>query len=58
MIYSEGAVKDLLDTLKQLCGTQTTIFLAGELRNGEIFKTSFPFFHANIKFTTLFGGVK
>lgn len=35
VIYSEGAVGDLLDTLLQLCGTQTTIFLAGELRNGK-----------------------
>lgn len=37
VIYSEGAVVDLLDTLLQLCGTQTTIFLAGELRNGKTF---------------------
>ncbi|XP_044476502.1 protein N-lysine methyltransferase METTL21A [Mangifera indica] len=36
VIYSEGAVEDLLDTLLQLCGTQTTIFLAGELRNDSI----------------------
>lgn len=35
VVYSEGAVVDLLDTLVQLCGAQTTIFLAGELRNGE-----------------------
>ncbi|XP_031263000.1 protein N-lysine methyltransferase METTL21A [Pistacia vera] len=36
VIYGEGAVVDLLDTLRQLCGTQTTIFLAGELRNDSI----------------------
>lgn len=36
MIYSEGAVEDLLDTLSQLCGSETTIFLAGELRNGKM----------------------
>ncbi|KAJ8767751.1 hypothetical protein K2173_020691 [Erythroxylum novogranatense] len=36
VIYSEAAVGDLLDTLMQLCGTQTTIFLAGELRNDTI----------------------
>ncbi|WCJ34694.1 Protein N-lysine methyltransferase METTL21A [Euphorbia peplus] len=36
VIYSEGAVKDLLDTLMQLSGTQTTIFLAGELRNDAV----------------------
>lgn len=35
VIYSEGAVLDLLDTLLQLCGNRTTIFLAGELRNGK-----------------------
>lgn len=37
VIYSEEAVMDLLDTLMQLCGFQTTIFLAGELRNGKNF---------------------
>ncbi|PON53606.1 Lysine methyltransferase [Trema orientale] len=36
VIYSEGAVADLLDTLHQLCGCKTTIFLAGELRNDAI----------------------
>ncbi|KAM7254919.1 hypothetical protein ACFE04_020160 [Oxalis oulophora] len=36
VIYSEGAVGDLLDTLLQLCGSQTTIFLAGELRNDTV----------------------
>lgn len=36
VIYSEGAVADLLDTLRELCGSQTTIFLAGELRNDAI----------------------
>ncbi|CAK9154937.1 unnamed protein product [Ilex paraguariensis] len=34
VIYSEGAVMDLLATLIRLCEAQTTIFLAGELRNG------------------------
>ncbi|KAK2994491.1 hypothetical protein RJ640_026729 [Escallonia rubra] len=37
VIYSEGAVMDLLTTLVQLCGTHTTIILAGELRNGMSF---------------------
>ncbi|KAK3031890.1 hypothetical protein RJ639_035200, partial [Escallonia herrerae] len=36
VIYSEGAVMDLLTTLVQLCGTHTTIILAGELRNDAI----------------------
>ncbi|KAF8376933.1 hypothetical protein HHK36_030304 [Tetracentron sinense] len=36
VIYSEGVVMDLLVTLRQLCGTQTTILLAGELRNDAI----------------------
>ncbi|KAK0586956.1 hypothetical protein LWI29_015207 [Acer saccharum] len=36
VIYSEGAVMDLLDSLVQLCGSQTTIFLAGELRNDSV----------------------
>ncbi|PON57744.1 Lysine methyltransferase [Parasponia andersonii] len=36
VIYSEGAVADLLDTLHQLCGCKTTMFLAGELRNDAI----------------------
>lgn len=36
VVYSEGAVVDLLDTLVQLCGAQTTIFLAGELRNDAV----------------------
>lgn len=35
MVYSEGAVVDLLETLSQLSGPNTTIFLAGELRNGK-----------------------
>ncbi|KAE8667557.1 Alternative NAD(P)H-ubiquinone oxidoreductase C1 [Hibiscus syriacus] len=33
VIYSEGAVVDLLDTLILLCGQRTTVFLSGELRN-------------------------
>ncbi|CAH1412668.1 unnamed protein product [Lactuca virosa] len=36
VIYSEEAVTDLLDTLLELSGTQTTIILAGELRNDAI----------------------
>ncbi|XP_050215566.1 uncharacterized protein LOC126666747 [Mercurialis annua] len=36
VVYSEGAVADLLDTLMHLSGSQTTIFLAGELRNDSI----------------------
>ncbi|XP_028126670.1 protein N-lysine methyltransferase METTL21A-like isoform X2 [Camellia sinensis] len=34
VIYIEDAVMDLLATLLELYGTQTTIILAGELRNG------------------------
>ncbi|GKF07955.1 protein N-lysine methyltransferase METTL21A, partial [Tanacetum coccineum] len=33
VIYSEEAVTDLLDTLIELSGIETTIILAGELRN-------------------------
>ncbi|CAH9118194.1 unnamed protein product [Cuscuta europaea] len=36
VIYSEGAVVDLLETLIDLCGSETTIVLAGELRNDAI----------------------
>lgn len=36
VIYSEGAVLDLLDTLSRLCGNQTTVFLSGELRNDAV----------------------
>nr|GMC86603.1 protein N-lysine methyltransferase METTL21A [Ipomoea batatas] len=36
VIYSEGAVMDLLETLVDLCGSETTIVLAGELRNDAI----------------------
>lgn len=36
VIYSEGAVVDLLSTLRQLSGSKTTIFLAGELRNDAV----------------------
>ncbi|KAK1356324.1 protein N-lysine methyltransferase METTL21A [Heracleum sosnowskyi] len=36
VIYSEEAVIDLIETLVQLCGPQTTIILAGELRNDAI----------------------
>lgn len=34
VVYSEGAVKDLMVTLVELCGKETTVVLAGELRNG------------------------
>lgn len=34
VIYSEAAVSELVSTLTQLSGRETTIFLAGELRNG------------------------
>lgn len=38
VVYSEGAVTDLMETLIELCGKQTTVILAGELRNGiELF---------------------
>ncbi|KAL3829208.1 hypothetical protein ACJIZ3_018010 [Penstemon smallii] len=36
VVYSEGAVVDLMETLVELCGKQTTIILAGELRNDAI----------------------
>ncbi|KAL6861697.1 hypothetical protein ACP4OV_017397 [Aristida adscensionis] len=36
VIYNEEAVDDLLVTLKQLSGPQTTILLAGELRNDAV----------------------
>ncbi|KAJ1383015.1 S-adenosyl-L-methionine-dependent methyltransferase [Sesbania bispinosa] len=36
VVYSEEAVVDLLETLGQLSGPNTTIFLAGELRNDAI----------------------
>ncbi|KAG8369479.1 hypothetical protein BUALT_Bualt14G0018000 [Buddleja alternifolia] len=36
VIYSEGAVMDLMETLAELCGKQTTVILAGELRNDAI----------------------
>ncbi|KAG5134135.1 hypothetical protein JHK82_025323 [Glycine max] len=36
VVYSEGDVLDLLETLVQLSGPNTTIFLAGELRNDAI----------------------
>ncbi|XP_024963055.1 protein N-lysine methyltransferase METTL21A isoform X5 [Cynara cardunculus var. scolymus] len=35
VIYSEEAVTDLLDTLVELSGINTTIILAGELRNAD-----------------------
>ncbi|KAK1257090.1 hypothetical protein QJS04_geneDACA019232 [Acorus gramineus] len=36
VIYSEAAVADLLATLKGLSGSNTTIFLTGELRNDVV----------------------
>ncbi|KNA13485.1 hypothetical protein SOVF_116560 [Spinacia oleracea] len=36
VIYSEGAVGDLLSTLQQLCGRHTTAILSGELRNDAV----------------------
>lgn len=36
VIYSEEAVLDLLSALQQLSGGETTIFLAGELRNDAV----------------------
>ncbi|CAI9101891.1 OLC1v1000045C1 [Oldenlandia corymbosa var. corymbosa] len=36
VIYGEDAVVDLLETLSDLCGAQTTVILAGELRNDAI----------------------
>ncbi|KAK4567362.1 hypothetical protein RGQ29_003248 [Quercus rubra] len=36
VIYNEEAVTDLVATLLQLSGSETTIFLAGELRNDTI----------------------
>ncbi|GFP95793.1 protein n-lysine methyltransferase mettl21a [Phtheirospermum japonicum] len=36
VVYSEGAVVDLMETLVELCGKQTTVILAGELRNDAI----------------------
>lgn len=47
VIYSEEAVLDLLSALQQLSGRETTIFLAGELRNGNncsLFLIIFLFF--------------
>lgn len=39
VVYSEGAVADLLTTLNQLSGPETTVFLAGELRNGNTLRS-------------------
>ncbi|XP_047977354.1 protein N-lysine methyltransferase METTL21A [Salvia hispanica] len=36
VVYSEGAVVDLMETLVELCGKHTTVVLAGELRNDAI----------------------
>ncbi|XP_076941927.1 uncharacterized protein LOC143611632 [Bidens hawaiensis] len=36
VIYSEEAVADLLETLVDLCGPDTTVILAGELRNDAV----------------------
>lgn len=45
VIYCEAAVNDLLITLKQLCGSHTTILLAGELRNGRLSHLHFFLFY-------------
>lgn len=34
VVYSEGAVVDLIETLVVLTGKEKTVILAGELRNG------------------------
>lgn len=47
VIYSEEAVIDLIETLVQLCGPQTTIILAGELRNGRNFSFGIKY-HSNL----------
>ena len=44
VIYSEGAVEDLLFTLRQISDCHTTIFLAGELRNGKFLKLMIDIF--------------
>ncbi|XP_057543126.1 uncharacterized protein LOC130821393 isoform X2 [Amaranthus tricolor] len=36
VIYNEDAVRDLLSTLQQLCGTHTTVIVSGELRNDSV----------------------
>ncbi|KAL2631296.1 hypothetical protein R1flu_015982 [Riccia fluitans] len=36
VVYNENVVPDLLDTLRALCGTHTTVFLSGELRNETV----------------------
>ncbi|CAI0472770.1 unnamed protein product [Linum tenue] len=36
VVYSEGAVVDLIDTLLKLCGSETTVCIAGELRNDAV----------------------
>lgn len=43
VVYSEGAVKDLIVTLVELCGKETTVILAGELRNGMEIKLCYDF---------------
>ena len=48
VIYSEEAVIDLIETLVELCGPQTTIILAGELRNGRNFRFSTQYRRDNI----------
>ncbi|EPS59615.1 hypothetical protein M569_15191, partial [Genlisea aurea] len=36
IVFSESGVEDLMDALGQLCGRETTVILAAELRNDEI----------------------
>ncbi|KAL3689152.1 hypothetical protein R1sor_015461 [Riccia sorocarpa] len=36
VVYNENVVPDLVDTLRTLCGSHTTVFLSGELRNETV----------------------
>lgn len=47
VIYSEEAAIDLIETLGEVCGPQTTIILAGELRNGRNFSFGTKY-HSNL----------
>lgn len=54
VIYSEGAVVDLIATLLDLSGTQTTVILAGELRNGIYFRYYLNFKYPGDTFHVIF----
>lgn len=41
VVYNEDVVPDLIDTLRALCGSHTTIFLSGELRNDAVLEAFF-----------------